>query len=296
MDGEIPMKKIWLLKGLPASGKSTWAKEKVAGSNGSIKRVNKDDLRAMIDGGKHSKGNEKFVLLQRDSIITLALSEGKHVIVDDTNFHPMHEEKIRRIAKQFNAEVLVKEFIVSPEECIARDLKRPNSVGSKVIWNMYNTYIKEEKVKNAPKLIQNPDLQHVIICDIDGTIAHMNGRSPYDGDRVDEDSPDEAIIDIVETYLSYKGKVIFLSGREDSCREKTIEWIKKYIQIMDGEWELLMRKAKDNRKDSIVKKMLFDVGVRDKYYVDFVLDDRNQVVELWRSMGLKCLQVQDGNF
>lgn len=57
-----------------------------------------------------------------------------------------------------------------------------------------------------------------------------------------------------------------------------------------------MRKSGDMRKDSIVKREMFDEHIRGRYNVNFVLDDRNQVVELWRSMGLTCLQVADGDF
>ena len=57
-----------------------------------------------------------------------------------------------------------------------------------------------------------------------------------------------------------------------------------------------MRTPKDNRKDCIIKRELFDAHIKGKYYIDFVLDDRNQMVDLWRSMGLTCLQVADGNF
>jgi len=300
------MKTIWILKGLPSSGKSTWAKEKVAKSNCSIVRVNKDDLRSMLHSSKHSKGNEKFVIDVRDSIIRRCLNRGVHIIVDDTNLHPKHEEAIRTIAKEYGAIVKIKHFVVSPEECIERDLKRPNSVGAKVIWNMYNKYLKSDLAKECENKVfkQDESLPHAIICDLDGTVAFMNGRSPYDGDKVDTDLPNQPVITLVEQYLwslnqgskEPTTKVIFLSGREDSCREKTIEWIKKHIQLKDNEWELLMRKTGDNRRDSIVKKMLFDVGVKDKYYIDYVLDDRNQVVELWRSLGLTCLQVADGNF
>lgn len=63
-----------------------------------------------------------------------------------------------------------------------------------------------------------------------------------------------------------------------------------------GYHELLMRNKDDNRKDSIIKKELFDKHIRGRYDVMFVLDDRNQVVEMWRSLGLKCLQVENGDF
>jgi hypothetical protein len=59
---------------------------------------------------------------------------------------------------------------------------------------------------------------------------------------------------------------------------------------------LMMRKTGDKRKYSIVKKEIFNEHIKGKYCVDFVLDDRNQVVEMWRKLGLVCLQVAEGNF
>ena len=61
--------KIILTRGLPASGKSTWAKEQVAKGNGKVKRVNKDDLRDMIDAGIWSKTNEQLILDARDALV-----------------------------------------------------------------------------------------------------------------------------------------------------------------------------------------------------------------------------------
>ena len=59
---------------------------------------------------------------------------------------------------------------------------------------------------------------------------------------------------------------------------------------------LHMRRAGDARKDSVVKRELFDAHVRDRYNVRRVYDDRNQVVDMWRSLGLACLAVAEGNF
>jgi predicted kinase len=88
--------------GLPASGKSTWAKEQVAKSGGQMKRVNKDDMRNMIDGGKYSRGNEKSILAIRDLIIEHYLSVGISVVVDDTNLHPKHKEALKVIAAKYD--------------------------------------------------------------------------------------------------------------------------------------------------------------------------------------------------
>lgn len=69
--------KVYFLSGLPASGKTTWAKERLAENPNGIKRISKDDLRAMLDGGRWSGDMEKFVLKARDALISLALDEKK---------------------------------------------------------------------------------------------------------------------------------------------------------------------------------------------------------------------------
>jgi len=58
-----------------------------------------------------------------------------------------------------------------------------------------------------------------------------------------------------------------------------------------------MRPEGNNEKDSIIKKRLYDQHIMGKYDIEFVLDDRDQVVEMWRNqIGLTCLQVAYGNF
>jgi hypothetical protein len=57
-----------------------------------------------------------------------------------------------------------------------------------------------------------------------------------------------------------------------------------------------MRKADDYRKDSIIKKEIYDNDIFPRYNVLFVYDDRNQVVEMWRGLGVKVFQVELGNF
>src|SRR5690242_7051055 len=130
-----------MLKGLPASGKSTYARD--LAKQGWV-RINKDDLRQLLHDGKHTKGNEKQVLAIRDSIIIDSLDRGRNVVVDDTNFNPIHEQRLREIAEICRAEFRVDDhFLEVPiEECIERDLHRRNSVGEKVIRQMYKEYIK----------------------------------------------------------------------------------------------------------------------------------------------------------
>jgi len=84
-----------------------------------------------------------------------------------------------------------------------------------------------------------------------------------------------------------------MSGRSDECRNETYQWLRENDVPFD---ELYMRAADDKRQDWKVKYDLFNEHVRGKYNVVGVFDDRDQVVKLWREMGLTCFQVAPGLF
>ncbi len=134
------MAQVIITKGLPSSGKTTWARSVLAAEPGRYKRVNKDELRAMLDSSRHSKDNEAFIEAVRDHLILAALAAGKDVIVDDTNLDSRHETHIRRMVED-RAEVVVKVFDVGLDECIERDRARVAPVGERVIRQMHRDYI-----------------------------------------------------------------------------------------------------------------------------------------------------------
>lgn len=138
--GPRPRLEVVILKGLPGSGKSTWAKEQVRAGGGRVKRINKDDLRAMIDDGTFSPDNERFIVLARDTLLMAALTAGFSVIIDDTNLDPFHERRIRELTGA-RARVTVRTFDVSLEECIRRDALRPVPVGEAVIREMAREWL-----------------------------------------------------------------------------------------------------------------------------------------------------------
>jgi predicted kinase len=285
------MKKVILFRGLPGCGKSTRAKAMIDAHPGKYKRVNKDDLRAMLDNGHHTSGNEKFVLRIRDQIILQSLAEGKHVLVDDTNIHPKHEARIRQLVLGQAEVELIDMMDVDLDTCIARDLARPNSVGPGVIRRMWAEYLEWKK----PDLNQDTSLPRAIICDLDGTLALLNDRSPYDAAKCDQDFLNEPVADIVRRYHEGGHRIVFLSGREDKFREPTVRFLEKYLGT-DFRYTLLMRVSGDMRKDSIIKEEILRASILPHYHVDFALDDRNQVVDMWRGLGLTCLQVDYGDF
>jgi len=283
------MPKIIATIGLPASGKDTWASEYIA-KYPQTKRVNKDLLREMLDFGVWSRNNEKFILKIRDEIIENALKEGHNIIVSDTNLDPKHILRFKEIAKTHKSQVeIVDTFLnISPEECIKRDLKRSTSVGAEVIWSMYNQFTKPK----TEHLVQNPELPKAVIFDMDGTLAKMKDRSPYEWNKVDTDDLNQPVYEVYKFYKSNGYKIIIFTARDAICEELTKNWLAKN-QI---EWDYFDIRPKDNtEKDAVIKRQMVEKAI-EKYYISAVFDDRDQVVKMWRELGLQCFQVADGNF
>lgn len=135
-----------------------------------------------------------------------------------------------------------------------------------------------------------------VIVDIDGTLARRiePGRHWTDWARVNEDTPVNAVITTVRALHAAGHKILVLSGRPAVCRAATEAWLAEHL---DFPYEkLLMRPDRDFRPDWAMKALLFDEHIRHQYAVQLVLDDRDQVVTLWRAIGLPCFQVAPGDF
>lgn len=278
-----------MLRGLPASGKSTFALELVKNGNNWC-RVNKDDIRL-----EYPQFSEKEVISFEDEQIIRALEDGMNVVVDDTNFNPFHEKRLRDIADKYlnSSEFEIKDFNTPLDECIKRDSLRDKSVGEKVIMDMHMKYI--EPYLQAQKTIKhNPDLPDAYIFDIDGTLAkRVTDRGFYDWKRVGEDIVNEDVRNVLVSLVRDGKNIIVVSGRDSVCRKETIEWLnRKNLPFVN----LLMREEGDNRKDNIIKLELYNNFIRDNYNILGVFDDRDSVVKMWRDIGLTCFQVAPGNF
>lgn len=137
------------------------------------------------------------------------------------------------------------------------------------------------------------------IFDIDGTVANSRGiRSPYDYSKVHLDTPRKAPIQVVRFSVTAGLYPLAVSGRPDSCKESTIKWIDEHVFDYCSVYSLFMRKTKEEQgiKDFIVKKRIYEEEIEPFYNIHFVLDDRNQVVDMWRAVPLDCFQVQPGDF
>lgn len=133
-----------------------------------------------------------------------------------------------------------------------------------------------------------------MLVDVDGTVALRGDRGPFDWARVGEDLPNHPVIAMVRALAREVDKVIFVSGRPDECYDTTAAWLAQHVYPpTDG---LIMRQTGDHRIDALVKLEIFDRELRDNLDVRYAVDDRNQVVSMWRALGIPTLQVADGNF
>ncbi|MEU4224370.1 AAA family ATPase [Nonomuraea sp. NPDC026600] len=301
------MSTLYITRGLPGCGKTYRASAWVAESPDSRARVNRDDLRGMVHDSLHIKGvTEPRIIAVRDAAISALLRKGVDVVSDDTNLPSRTVRDLAKLAKRAGADVEVWDLTDRPlETCITRDAIRERSVGEQVIRDMHTRYLRGrtyplpmpeegEEADGREPYTAKPDTPKAVLVDIDGTTALMCDRSPFDETRVGEDRPNLPVIKVVRALHDAGHLIVVMSGRSDACREATSAWLQAHLQVP---WEALhMRAAGDFRKDSAVKADLFDAHIRDFYDVACVLDDRRQVVEMWRALGLTVLQVADGDF
>lgn len=294
--------KIVMTRGIPASGKSTKSIEWVTQNSGKVKRLNKDLLRLMLDGNKYSKSNENFLLRLRDKATEMCLVKGVSVIIDDTNLDGRHWKSMCNIASRVEG-VLVEEvyFECDYNTAIIRNANRRDSVPESVITLMYNNFIKgktiEERSMFFPKKTFNQNdssLPQAVIVDIDGTIAHNAKRSQYDYSRVSTDTPIQNVIDLVKLFIIQEYKIIFITGRDEVCREDTINWLIDHN--LNRFYALHMRPNNDKTPDFEYKRKIYEDLYYNKVNVKYVLEDRPQVIRMWRSLGLTVLQLNDVEF
>jgi predicted kinase len=307
---------LHLTYGLSASGKSTWARE-FALSEGLI-RLSMDDVRATLGTPSGSLlWTKEFEGLAFSTMLAMARSlvkEGRGVIFDNTHLSSSMPSQIAKAFRHQNVSFHVKDFTHVPREvCLERDALRPDGVrvGPDVI-NRQAKIVRTAKLGGLPfrltsdwlnsfnilphieSYIPNRSLPKAFIVDMDGTLTlGPHNRSPYEWHKVGQDLPRVPIVDLARMLRSTGRRLLVLSGRSESCRRETLQWLESQLLTVD---RLIMRKVGDNRSDDLVKLSLFNDHVRDHYRVEQVFDDRNQVVTLWRLLGLQCNQVAPGEF
>jgi predicted kinase len=302
------MSKIILTRGLPASGKSTWAKAWVAADPGNRVRANRDAIRWTqgIRTGVGTPEQEQLVSLIEESIVKGAVEKGKDVVVDAMHLRAAYAKRWY----QFGVDVKIQEFVVPIVVLRHRDEDRERagerSVGADVISDLARRF--GVKPDGTLQRFVPPSYGHVhrpyvpgdipaYSFDVDGTLARMVDRGPYETDKYDTDIADSNVATTLWDLQDGNpvAEILILSGRSDEFKDVLIEWLNGWgVQVAPE--NIFMRAQGDDRNDAIVKSELVDNHISGVYDVIMHFDDRNRVVDALRAKGMKVAQVEPGNF
>jgi hypothetical protein len=252
-------------------------------------------------------------------------------VVDDLNLRRAYARGWAELAAAAGARFEVRDFTDVPlEVCLQRDAARlaagERGVGEAVLRDLQARFLAAGPLPPVPPVasqpvstpaasrrpvpagrrldgpasaepggqyLPDPALPPAWLVDVDGTLALMQGRGPYEWHRVGEDAPNPPVVELVRSLRAAGNAIVVVSGRDGVARRATQAWLARHEIPHDA---LLMRAERDNRRDSIVKREIFDRVIRRRWQVRGVLDDRDQVVRMWRDLGLTCAQVAPGDF
>ena len=283
--------------GIPCSGKSTWAEGFIM-ANPEWVEINRDNIRksyadGTLDGyyreyGRPSKLSkmEKKITKDARSQIENAATVGCNIIISDTNLNEKHRKNLIEFLEQLGYEIEIKEFPVNLHDAIYRnDLREDGRVPLRVMsgmFNMWKEYLAKKRNEN-----ENKTGRLAYICDIDGTLALMKNRGPYEWGKVIHDEVNKPVWCVLKELHIAGYEIIFVSGRDGCCYDDTRKWLIRHF----GDCPLFMRNEGDKRKDYVVKKELYEQHIKGKYKIVGVFDDRFQTCAMWDEEGLPVFRV-----
>lgn len=297
---------LLILIGAPGSGKSVFAKHFICTEENWI-RLSRDDFRMMNFSNSLLAKNEEILISEVfDVAIETLLNKKCNVLLDATHCRAKY---LSHYINKFNslADISFKLFECEIDELIARCEKRYAETGryvpEEVIRQFVSelellkstfdfsprprrtSYIAEQQVQNLPK---------AIICDIDDALVLTGNGNPYNASISNKDSLNVAVATVLKLFAANGYNILLLSGREEIFRKPALQFLTKFAIPYQHLW---MRKTRDYRKDTVIKREIFDCEISGKYCIEFIFDSRDQVVEMWRKdLKLNCFQVNCGNF
>jgi predicted kinase len=305
------MTEIILTRGLPGSGKSTYAREWLAADPDKRFTVSRDDLRMKLFGEwyptENRKEKEAKVTQMQHALIRKALSEGKAVMIDDTNLNPRVFSTFGKLAREHSVPMKAMDFPIDVEEAVRRQIGRDKPVPAGSVRKMATDYLGpngefhlfpgtvELKPFKAPA-----EKVPTIAFDADGTLVDVSGlthlvRGKYkDFDRFHRGSlwspPNEDVVALAKEAAEKGFKVIVVTAREEPYREVTQAWLDANEVPYEN---IFMRPEKDWRPDHIVKNEMFE-NISQHYDVVHFVDDREDIARVWESYGIQTTIVTGG--
>lgn len=301
------MKNIKLLIGISGSGKSTYSHKLWETNPSDFVIINRDKIRELLFGYTESDIHnyyqrndivklERKVTKYEDTLIYEALEENKTVILDATHLEKKYIER----HEYWNVPIELIWFDTSLNEAIERDSIRNRKVGKDIITKQYNKYINLKKSFEHYKFIPynikcDLNLPPCILYDIDGTIAQMHNRGPFEWNKVKEDYMIYSVVSTIDWLSDLDSKnrptVILCTGRDGVALQDTIEWLNSNEIYYD---DIMIRNEKDMRPDWVVKEEMWK-NMSKQYNIIAMYDDRLQVVRRARALGLKVFNVEYNN-
>lgn len=280
--------------GPPGSGKSTYAQE----IQSEYTYINQD-----------TQGKKYLDLFLK------AIDNRENIVVDRMNFNVSQRKRFIEPALLAAYTIKIVEFLVPRDICYSRILLRkdhPTIKNEENASNALDTYFNNYEAPSYQEgelFIQEElhkasyNKQPAIIVDIDGTLANCDHRIHHiQKDKKDwvsffggmkDDTLNQWCKDIISGYANTDINVILLTGRPEKYRPITREWLAENRVYWDS---LYMRPDKNNRPDYEYKRMIYNYELKPYYDVMFVIEDRSQVVKMWRELGLTCLQCNEGDY
>lgn len=141
------------------------------------------------------------------------------------------------------------------------------------------------------------------IFDLDQTLSDMSHRLDLLGEwdifyqACIDDDPIIQTIKLMDQLISHGSDVWVWTGRNESVRGLTEDWLERHTMLRSFDRTLKMRPMDNRQNDDILKRdWLNQLGETDRKRLVCVFDDRNRVVRMWRKQGVTCMQVADGNY
>lgn len=291
------MKTAIITIGASGSGKSTWARKhkqerQKSGEDWMI--IERDEERKMLKTKSSNHVNfwsewdwklEGKVTEACNHWMNVALTAKSNIIVSDTNLNKMYRDQLIERLKKHGYTIELKHFNMPYKKLVERDNQRADSVGQQVIAKQYFQYMEEFGSEFGFHKLQNASgKESCILVDVDGTLAHMDGRrGPFEWEKVGMDRIDTVVRDIVNN-LGKTNKVIIMSGRDSVCRDETYDWLIDNGVNFDA---LYMRPEGDTRPDFDVKNEIIQNHINGMMNVTAWFDDRPQITRLANILGAK---------
>ena len=301
----IIMPQLTVLVGPPAAGKSKYAHGLIYedGDHGA------DNV--YVNQDKHGKQGHM-------DVFNISLVARQSIIIDRMGFSKEQRQRYIKPAKEAGYTTKIVVLHENKETCIKRGKLR--------LEKEYHETIKtEQDLRKAinfffsnyerPTLDEADEVEfrypkqsmvlHGVICDIDGTMSDPEhrlhfvrgeGRKDWKNfllpQNVEQDGLNKWCRTITNS-LRANHIIIMCSGRTDSLEKTTREWLEKHKVQFD---HLFMRPRDDHRQDYIIKEIILDFEILTRVQPFFAIDDRKQVVDLWRRRGITALACSDGDF